>query len=427
VARTAAELAKLRDERVALVSEVQRVATLADVEKRELTADEKTGVAQRTARASEVLKIITDEGQALAAEREWASALERVGPLLHTPDVRPSERVSDREFLRRIASGPKGMGADIAAPVDQVMSRARASARAITVYGPTATPTVAPSSAAGSSPAGVAVTGLAIVEQIVANAFQISTIMQRARTITASDGREHILPLETGRLVGQWLGERQPIPDTGPGFSTVTLRAFGYKGLSALSQELLVDEQFDLVGYLSRAAGRDWGDAVNRAFLVGDGVIQPQGLLPNAAVGNTIASAAALKLPDLLALRTSVISPFRTNAVWMVSPQVEGLLYALTDLQNRPLFVPGYVASAPDTFMGSPIVVDPGVPYGVGVIAGFGDIERAYTALYAGGMRIDRSDDARFETFEAVFRYVQRVGGAVINPQAFKTLKASAV
>ena len=81
-----------------------------------------------------------------------------------------------------------------------------------------------------------------------------------------------------------------------------------------ISNELLNDSAFDLATYIARRFGVRMGNAEERAFITGDGVGKPLGLLAEtggAKVGVTAAQKDAVTFDEIFKLYYALKAPYR--------------------------------------------------------------------------------------------------------------------
>jgi HK97 family phage major capsid protein len=88
----------------------------------------------------------------------------------------------------------------------------------------------------------------------------------------------------------------------------------------------------------------------------------------------------------------------------------------LKDTTGQYIFQPSLVAGTPDTLLGKPIYTDPYVA-AIGSAAKsviFGDFSQYYVRV-VGGVRLERSDEFKFDTDQISFRVVLRADAALVD------------
>ena len=197
-----------------------------------------------------------------------------------------------------------------------------------------------------------------------------------------------------------------------------------------VSEELLSDSIFDIEGYVSDQFGKRIGDKEEDAFLTGNGVSKPIGILNTtggAEVGVTTAGAAAITGDELIDLVYSLRAPYRKSAVFVLNDTTVKLLRKLKDGDGQYLWRPGITENAPDTILGHRIVTSefmPSVAAGNKSIA-FGDFSYYWIADRQ-GRTFKRLNELYATTGQVGFLASQRLDGKLILPEAIKVLQQKA-
>ena len=168
---------------------------------------------------------------------------------------------------------------------------------------------------------------------------------------------------------GEIIAENQTATDLDVTFGTIGLPVYKFSSkVVAVPFELLQDSSVDIEAFVRARLATRLGRITNRMFTVGTGVSQPQGVVPAATVGITAANSTsqvtAVTYASLVDLQHSVDPAYRAGgrAVFMMNDTSVRNIRKVVDGQSRPIFVPGYEMNvpggAPDTLLGSPIVVN---------------------------------------------------------------------
>ena len=200
-------------------------------------------------------------------------------------------------------------------------------------------------------------------------------------------------------------------------FGTVALGAFTYtRGLVRLSQELMQDTAFDLSGFLTRVFGERLARVVNTHCTAGDGVAKPSGVVTEATLGVTAASATEFTADELMDLEHSVDRAYRLNARWMMSDDALRVVKKLKDGAGRYLWLASPADGEPDTILGHPYTINQDVP----AIAPsaksilFGDFSKYYIRRITGA-RVLRLVERYADYNQIAFVAFQRWDGALID------------
>ena len=238
------------------------------------------------------------------------------------------------------------------------------------------------------------------------------------------------IPVVASKGTADWVDEEGTYPLSDDSFSQVVLGAYKLATMIKVSEELLSDSIFDIEGYVSEQFGKRIGDKEEDAFLTGNGVSKPIGILNTtggAEVGVTTAGAAAITGDELIDLVYSLRAPYRKSAVFVLNDTTVKLLRKLKDGDGQYLWRPGITENAPDTILGHRIVTSefmPGVAAGNKSIA-FGDFS-FYWIADRQGRTFKRLNELYATTGQVGFLASQRLDGKLILPEAIKVLQQKA-
>lgn len=389
-----AVLNQLNEKRQAIWERCKTILDTAEAEGRELTAEESTNYdaasADMTALAARAASIVENERVNTEAE---ALLRKTIG---NAPAPETSEEARLRAFLRgetRVFDAPAVRGSYGSLESRDLLKTGSAAALVpTTLYG-----------------------------SLIEFAVESSGVLQAGPTIIQTSGGELIeVPAVVSYGAAALVPEGAPIGESDPTFTKRNLGAYKYGQLVQVSSELIADEVFDIVGFITRVAGRNIGLALGVDLAVGDGVNKPSGVMTGLTTGATGAPAVAgaFTADDLINLQMSVLSPYRNSpsAGWLVRDASLGGVRKLKDGAQRYIFDPAGQVGAPDTLLGKRIYSDPNVP-AVAALADsvvFGDFS-AYFVRLAGGARFERSDEFAFNTDMVTFRALIRGDGLLAD------------
>lgn len=237
-----------------------------------------------------------------------------------------------------------------------------------------------------------------------------------------------------------WVGETATRPTTTtPQIGVVDFTPGELYANPAITQQLLDDSAVDLEQWLGSEVDTEFARQEGIAFVSGDGVNKPYGVLTY-VVGAANAArhpygaikvvnsgvAAALGGDGLLDIMYDLPTEFAANAKWHMNRLSVGSARKLKDGQNNYLWQPSYASGQPQTLAGAPIVEHPDMPLvAAGNIAAlFGDMEATYLVIDRVGIRVLR-DPFTNKPF-VHFYTTKRVGGGVHNPEPMRALKIAA-
>jgi HK97 family phage major capsid protein len=177
------------------------------------------------------------------------------------------------------------------------------------------------------------------------------------------------------------------------------------------------------------------------AFINGDGVNKPRGLLTYTTVadaswswgsigyvasGASGAFAASDPSDALLDLAYAPKQGYRANAHWVMNRKTEAAIRKLKDGQGNYIWAPGAAAGDPATLFGYPVAEAEDMPdiAANSLSIAFGDFARGYLVVDRVGVRVLR-DPYSAKPF-VLFYTTKRVGGGVQNFEAIKLMKFAA-
>ncbi|PZX17715.1 HK97 family phage major capsid protein [Palleronia aestuarii] len=244
--------------------------------------------------------------------------------------------------------------------------------------------------------------------------------------------------IDTTDLGAGWATEMTPVGETGtPQIDRITIPLHELSALPKASQRLLDDAAFDIENWLAGRIADKFARAEAHAFLRGDGIDKPRGLLDHAVVDDAdwewgsigyvaSGSEAGFANPDALVdLVYALGARYRANATFVMNSKTAGLVRKLKDNDGRFLWSDGLAAAEPARLLGYPVLIAedmPDVAAGSTAIA-FGDFASGYTVAERPDLRILR--DPFSAKPHVLFYATKRVGGDVSDFAAIKLLKFS--
>lgn len=212
-----------------------------------------------------------------------------------------------------------------------------------------------------------------------------------------------------------WTEEAQNRTETEPTFKMMELKAHELSGYAVSSNVLLQDAGIGLEKFLLTLFGQAVGWFEEYAFLQGNGVGKPLGIL-NAAASITVSRNAAnqVKFVDVAAMLSKLLPASQRRAVWVAHPYVLAQLVQLADAGGHIIWVPnngGLRDAVPGTLFGLPVITTEKVP----PLGTKGDCMLIDPQMYVIGDRmqieIAASEHVNFLKNQMTWRVVERVDG----------------
>lgn len=257
-----------------------------------------------------------------------------------------------------------------------------------------------------------------------------ANILRSISNVIQTNSGEHKIPVVATEGTASWMEEEAAYTESNTQFSQVSLGAHKLGTLIKVSEELLNDSAFDLMGYLSEEFGRRLGDAEEKAFLTGTGSGQPTGMLNDttgATLGSTAKSSTDINFDDLIDLFYSLRAPYRKNAVFIMNDDTVKAVRKLKDKNDQYIWQPSVQAGQPDRILNCPVLTSQYMP----TLAAsnkpvlFGDFNYYWIADRQ-GRTFKRLNELYAVTGQVGFLGSQRVDAKVILSEAIKYLSMAA-
>lgn len=262
--------------------------------------------------------------------------------------------------------------------------------------------------------------------------FQISPMRSLCDVATIS-GEKLIMPTEgTTDTTITWSDEQSSYSEgTNPGVGILEIYARELKGMQKISNQNLEDTAWDIEGYLLKRLTRQFSQKENTAFISGDGVNRPEGILTNTAINSFTSATASNILPeDIIQVMHKGKSGYRKTSTWCMSNNTIGVLRLFKDSQNRPMWQM-FGDDFKETLFGRPIVempdmVNPAtgtVTYTTGdAPILFGDFSQGYQIVDRVGLAFQVLKELGALQNQTFYLARMRVGGKVVLPEAITKL-----
>ena len=257
----------------------------------------------------------------------------------------------------------------------------------------------------------------------------LSPIRSEATVISVSSDDYRFLS-SNGTFESGWVGETDARPETATNTLAETRVPAGeiYANPHA-SQRALDDTAFNLDAYMVDETARAFAKKENAAFVSGDGVNKPQGILTTTGLA-TVNSGQSAKLPTsgdaYLAMIYALPAAYRNGAKFIMASASQLSVRTLKDTNGNYIWSPSLVEGAPQTIGGYAIVeAEEMDAVGAGKLpVVFGNIKVGYLIVDRLGLRTLR--DPYSKKPYVGFYSTKRVGGMVKDKTAFVALKIGA-
>jgi HK97 family phage major capsid protein len=282
---------------------------------------------------------------------------------------------------------------------------------------------------------------------IVLPEHERSPLMTFLRELSPMRSLATVRQTMTGQLIqptilssgeAEWAGERQTVGETDtPTIGEDRFPVFELRANPKITQVLLDDAVIDMESFLTQEVGTRFAERESQAFINGNGLLQPRGLLSYDFVTDhstwthgkfrlieTGVSGGFLPLaptgspptaPDNVLLDTiyAVKTANRVGASWLFNRSTSAVVRKFRDVDGRALWQPSTQSGQPDMLLGFPVSEDEYMPdIGADTVAiGFGNWKRTYLIVDRVGVTVLR--DPYTVEGHVVFKTRKRVGGGV--------------
>ncbi|MGB4829150.1 MAG: phage major capsid protein [Paracoccaceae bacterium] len=225
-----------------------------------------------------------------------------------------------------------------------------------------------------------------------------------------------------------------------PTIERISIKLHELSAMPKASQRLLDDSAFDVEGWLATKIATRFIRAEAGAFINGDGVDKPKGILLPAKVANAswtwgnlgyIPTGAAADFSTtnasdcIVNLVYALGADYRSNATFLMNSKTAGAVRKMKDADGRFMWGDSLQAGEPARLMGYPVLICEDMP-DVGTNTypiAFGDFVSGYTIAERPDLRILR--DPFSAKPHVLFYASKRVGGDVTDFAAIKLLKVA--
>jgi HK97 family phage major capsid protein len=254
---------------------------------------------------------------------------------------------------------------------------------------------------------------------------ELSPIRQFA-TVRTSTAPSVKYPRRTGITNAKWEGEIEESEESEPTFGQTEIVSRRLTTFVDLSNSLMLGSNGMAEAEVRSALAEDFAKKEAQAFVNGNGIKEPEGLMTNADVPYFAnGSTTAISTDSLIGLMYSLPAFYRNKGVWVLNANSIATIRKLKDGQGNYLWQPSFQAGQPETILGRPIAeaIDM-ADIGAQVFPVlFGDLATAYRIVdrQQFGVLSDPYTQAR----RAITRMhgTRWVGAGVVQPKAVKKLK----
>jgi HK97 family phage major capsid protein len=238
----------------------------------------------------------------------------------------------------------------------------------------------------------------------------------------------------------EWLAETGTRNNTAtPSLARVKPPSGGLSAVAPISNWLLNDSFYDAAAFVEESIGQGIGLAESAAFISGDTVHKPSGILTSPIAAGADSSrafgtlerlasgyASTLDLDGLINLLYALAPQYRARAAFVMNPSTVSAVRKIKTTTNEYVWSPSAAAGQPATLLGVPCLEDVNMPtVGSNAYAVLcGDFTAGYTIIDIGPTMLIRDP---FTSKGNTLIYVEkRIGGCVTDSNAIKVMQIAA-
>lgn len=233
-------------------------------------------------------------------------------------------------------------------------------------------------------------------------------------TIINAPGTDHTIKTYDAEDIATWLGENTlEFYDGVDDFRSISVENHRLGTIIRISDDFTADAKFDIEKYLTTSFAKRIGRTEEDAFVNGDGVDKPTGILTTAEVG---AETSELTYEDVVKLYFFVDKQYRKNGVWMMNDETAQTLRTLKDEGGNYIW-----NHTNDTIMGKRVIISNAMPTTEKPIA-FGDF--SYYWIVQRLQLTVRPLTEKYALHQQIgYLGYEHLDGKLIRPDAIKVLQ----
>ena len=221
-----------------------------------------------------------------------------------------------------------------------------------------------------------------------------------------------------------WIPENEPVQFSEAVYGEIVLDAYKLAHKVVVSDEMLEDANFDVEDYIRQLFVESVSAAEELALFIGDGNGKPTGLLHQTSVGWVSEKAGDITYDDILNLIHSVKSPYRKNAVLVMSEDAITKLLSIIHYHGNSPWDVSLKDGTTKTLFGYPVYttnyLDRVLPGTKPVL--FGDF--SYFWIGERGKRsVKRLVERYADTGQVAYITSERIDAKLVLPEAVKSLE----
>ena len=264
------------------------------------------------------------------------------------------------------------------------------------------------------------------VREIIKGIVEFSPIRSVA-SIRQTSQRFVELPKKTGSIAAVWVAETGTRSETtGMKYGLENVPVHEMSAVVDISFADLEDSAFNMEEEIVNECSEQFGVAEGTAFVSGNAIGKPQGILTNEDIDYTASGDAdEITADGLMDIFYDLKSAYANNAVWLLNRQTLKAIRKLKAGDGHYLWQPNIGLGTPPTICERPYIecVDmPDIAANAYPVV-LGDFKRGYKIIDRIAISITRDNFTQASSAKCRFTARKRVGGQVVLAEAIRKLK----
>ncbi|WP_342071279.1 phage major capsid protein [Yoonia algicola] len=270
----------------------------------------------------------------------------------------------------------------------------------------------------------------------IQNTLSSTASIRSIASVVNVDATSYDVLVDHSEMGAGWATESSAVAETDtPKIERISIPLHELSALPKASQRLLDDSAFDIEGWLAGRIADKFARSEAMAFISGDGVDKPKGMLTYPTVDNSTwtwgnlgyvptETAGGINRADpIIDLVYALGAEYRANATFVMNSKTAGHVRKLKDNDGRFVWVDGIAMGEPARLMGYRVLIAEDMPdiADDSMSIAFGDFNAGYTVAERPDLRVLR--DPFSAKPHVLFYATKRVGGAVSDFAAIKLMK----
>ncbi|SNT71814.1 phage major capsid protein [Paracoccus seriniphilus] len=277
------------------------------------------------------------------------------------------------------------------------------------------------------------------VAETVQQALRSSASLRKLANVVTVESSSYEVLIDKDDIAAGWATEAAAVETGGGGIERISIPVHELSAMPKASQRLLDDAAFDVESWLAERIADKFARSEAAAFISGDGVDKPRGILsyPMAENGTEVdgqigmlSMSAGMDGGDGTTLAEKLIEliyaldpGYRANACFVMNSKIAAAVRKLKDNDGRFLWNDALSSQQDSQLLGYPVLISEDMPSvdTNGPAALFGDFRSAYTVVERPDLRVLR--DPFSAKPHVLFYATKRVGGGITDFRAVKILQ----